>query len=75
MRIALCGIQKEVNTFAVESTGLGTITGNMSTEFQFFKGQKLIDEFKGAGIREVPRVYIADVLSRWRSVKPHRKLA
>lgn len=47
LRIALCGIQEEVNTFATESMGFATVTGNMATGFQRFEGQALIDEYKG----------------------------
>lgn len=47
IRIALCGIHEEVNTFAVETMGLATVTGNMATGFQRFEGQALIDEYKG----------------------------
>lgn len=38
MRIALAGLIEEVNTFAVETMGLATITGNMSTGFQRWAG-------------------------------------
>jgi len=34
MRIALCGMHEEENTFAFEMMGLATVTGNMSTGFQ-----------------------------------------
>ena len=47
MRIALCGIHEEVNTFAVETMGLATVTGNMATGFQRFEGQATIDAYKG----------------------------
>ena len=47
IRIALCGIHEEVNTFATESMGFATVTGNMATGFQRFEGQALIDEYKG----------------------------
>ncbi len=47
LRIALCGIQEEVNTFATESMGFATVTGNMATGFQRFEGQALIDRYKG----------------------------
>jgi len=47
MKIALCGIHEEVNTFATDSTGPSTITGNMSTGFQRFEGQATIDAYKG----------------------------
>ncbi len=47
LRIALCGIHEEVNTFATQSMGLATVTGNMATGFQRFEGQALIDEYKG----------------------------
>jgi len=47
LRIAICGIQEEVNTFATESMGLATVTGNMATGFQRFEGKALIDEYQG----------------------------
>ncbi|HRD88199.1 MAG TPA: M81 family metallopeptidase [Accumulibacter sp.] len=47
MRVALAGLFEEVNTFAVETMGLATITGSMSTGFQKYEGQQIIDEFKG----------------------------
>jgi len=47
IKIALCGIHEEVNTFAVETMGLVTVTGNMSTGFQRFEGQATIDAYKG----------------------------
>jgi len=47
LRIALCGIQEEVNTFATESMGFAKVTGNMATGFQKFEGDGLIKEFKG----------------------------
>jgi len=48
MRIALTGIFEEVNTFAVQSMGLAKITGNMTTGFQKWSGQGLIDDYKGS---------------------------
>jgi len=47
IRVALAGLFEEVNTFAVETMGLATITGNLTTGFQKFEGQEIIDEFKG----------------------------
>jgi microcystin degradation protein MlrC len=47
MRVALAGLFEEVNTFAVETMGLATITGNMTTGFQQWKDQALIDDHKG----------------------------
>jgi microcystin degradation protein MlrC len=47
MRVAIAGLFEEVNTFAVETMGLATITGSMSTGFQKWEGQALIDEHKG----------------------------
>jgi microcystin degradation protein MlrC len=47
IRIALCGIQEEVNTFATETMGLTKITGNQATGFQKFQGEELIKAFKG----------------------------
>ncbi len=34
LRIALCGIQEEVNTFAAATMGTAKVTGNMATGFQ-----------------------------------------
>ncbi len=47
IKIALCGIHEEVNTFATESMGFAKVTGNMATGFQKFDGEGLIREFKG----------------------------
>jgi len=47
IRVALAGLFEEVNTFAVETMGLATITGSMSTGFQKYEGQQIIDGFKG----------------------------
>jgi len=47
MRVALAGLFEEVNTFAVETMGLATITGSMATGFQKYEGKAIIDEFKG----------------------------
>jgi microcystin degradation protein MlrC len=47
MRVALAGLFEEVNTFAVETMGLAKITGNMTTGFQKWSGQSLIDDYKG----------------------------
>jgi len=47
IRVALAGIFEEVNTFAVETMGLATITGSMATGFQKYEGKEIIDEFKG----------------------------
>jgi len=47
IRIALCGIQEEVNTFATETMGLARVTGNIATGFQKFEGEGLIKEYKG----------------------------
>ncbi len=47
LRIALCGIHEEVNTFATETMGLAKVTGNMATGFQKFDGEGLIKEYKG----------------------------
>lgn len=48
MRIALAGLFEEVNTFAAETMGLAKITGNMTTGFQKWEGQALIDGYKGS---------------------------
>lgn len=67
MRVALAGLFEEVNTFAVETMGLATITGNMTTGFQQWKDQALIDDQKGtrtymggfiAALEESPEVEI-----------------
>jgi len=47
LRVALAGLFEEVNTFAVETMGLATITGSMSSGFQKYEGQQIIDEYKG----------------------------
>lgn len=71
MRIAIAGLFEEVNTFAVETMGLATITGSMSTGFQKWEGQALIDEHKGtqtyiggfiAGLEENPDVEIVPTI-------------
>jgi len=46
-RVALAGVFEEVNTFAVETMGLATITGNLTTGFQKYEGKEIIDGFKG----------------------------
>ncbi|HME41740.1 MAG TPA: M81 family metallopeptidase [Syntrophorhabdales bacterium] len=48
LRVALAGLFEEVNTFAVETMGLATITGSMTTGFQKYEGKQIIDEFKGS---------------------------
>lgn len=67
MRVALAGLFEEVNTFAVETMGLATITHNMTTGFQQWKDQALIDDHKGtqsymggfiAALEESPEVEI-----------------
>jgi microcystin degradation protein MlrC len=45
MRVALAGLFEEVNTFAAETMGLAKITGNMTTGFQKWSGQGLIDGY------------------------------
>ena len=47
IRVALCGIQEEVNTFATETMGFAKVTDDMATGFQKFEGEGLIEEFKG----------------------------
>lgn len=47
LRIALCGIHEEVNTFATQFMALATVTDSMATGFQRFEAQALIDEYKG----------------------------
>jgi len=47
MRIAIAGLFEEVNTFAVETMGLATITGSMATGFQKYEGKGILDEYKG----------------------------
>jgi len=47
LRVAIAGQWEEVNTFAVETMGLATITGNMATGFQKFEGKQILDQFKG----------------------------
>jgi len=48
MRVALAGLFEEVNTFANETMGLAKITGNMTTGFQKWSGQGLIDDYRGS---------------------------
>jgi len=48
MRVALCGLFEEVNTFATETMGLAKITGNMTTGFQKWSGQELITDYQGS---------------------------
>ncbi len=48
MRVAIAGLYEEVNTFAVETMGLATITGSLATGFQKFAGQDLVEGSKGA---------------------------
>jgi len=48
IRVALAGLFEEVNTFAVETMGLATVTGNVATGFQKYEGKQIIDEFKGS---------------------------
>jgi microcystin degradation protein MlrC len=48
MRVALAGLFEEVNTFAAETMGLAKITGNMTTGFQKWSGQALIDDYRGS---------------------------
>jgi microcystin degradation protein MlrC len=66
MRIAITGLYEEVNTFATETMGLATITGNLATGFQKFAGQALLDAARGrtyvggfiAALEEFPEVEI-----------------
>jgi microcystin degradation protein MlrC len=67
MRVAIAGLFEEVNTFAVETMGLATITGDFSTGFQRFAGQEMVDAVKGtkghvagfiAALEELPDVEI-----------------
>lgn len=67
MRIAVAGLFEEVNTFAVESLGFATITGNMTTGFQQWADQALIDGYIGSktyiggfldGFAETPEVEV-----------------
>ena len=48
MKVAIAGLFEEVNTFAVETMGLATITGSFATGFQRFAGQELVQAVKGA---------------------------
>lgn len=48
MRIAIAGLFEEVNTFATESMGFATITGNMTTGFQQWADLDLIDGYQGS---------------------------
>jgi len=48
LRVAFAGLFEEVNTFAVETMGLATVTGNVATGFQKYEGKAIIDEFKGS---------------------------
>ena len=48
IRIALAGLFEEVNTFADETMGTAKITGNMTTGFQQWADQALIDDYKGS---------------------------
>lgn len=47
IRVALAGLFEEVNTFAAETMGLARITGNMTTGFQRWSGQALVDGHRG----------------------------
>jgi microcystin degradation protein MlrC len=47
MRVAIAGLFEEVNTFATETMGPVTITGNITTGFQQWTGQALLDENRG----------------------------
>jgi len=47
LRVAIAGQWEEVNTFAVETMGLATITGNTATGFQKFEGKQILDQFQG----------------------------
>jgi len=67
IRIALAGLFEEVNTFADETMGKAEITGNMTTGFQQWTDQALIDDYKGsktymggfiAALEEFPNVEI-----------------
>jgi len=48
MRVALAGLFEEVNTFAVETMGLATITGDIATGFQKYEGKEIIEEYRGS---------------------------
>ena len=48
IRVALAGLFEEVNTFATETMGLATITGNLTTGFQKFEGDGILKEFRGS---------------------------
>jgi len=67
IHVALAGLFEEVNTFADETMGKATITGNMTTGFQQWKGKAIIDDYKGsktymggfiAALEEFPEVEI-----------------
>jgi microcystin degradation protein MlrC len=47
MRVAIAALFEEVNTFAVETMGLATITNNMGTGFQKWEGQAVINVSRG----------------------------
>ncbi len=48
LRIALAGLFEEVNTFADASVGTAKITGNMSSGFQAWTDQAIIDDYRGS---------------------------
>jgi microcystin degradation protein MlrC len=48
IRIALAGLFEEVNTFADATMGKAKITGNMTTGFQQWADQALIDDYRGS---------------------------
>jgi len=48
IRIALAGLFEEVNTFADATMGKAQITGNMTTGFQQWADQALIDDYRGS---------------------------
>ena len=50
MRVALAGLFEEVNTFAVETMGLATITGDIATGFQKYEGKEIIEEYRGSAM-------------------------
>ncbi len=47
-RVALAGLFEEVNTFAVESMGFSTITGDIMTGFAVYEGQAMVREYQGS---------------------------
>ncbi len=51
LKVAISGLFEEVNTFAVETMGLATITGKTATGFQKFEGKQILDQFKGTATR------------------------